>query len=100
MLILGTEICHLGLFANEGLLSFFVFYEAALIPLIILISRFGSGNQRLRSTIVFCIFTIAGAMPMLCATLYLIQFTENLVIAGGVNMFISFHTFHSETIIL
>src|SRR6185295_13856763 len=64
MLFLTAAI--VGVFTSQDLLCFYVFWEAMLIPLYILIGVWG-GAGRLRATITFVVYTIAGSLLMLAA---------------------------------
>ena len=53
-----------GVFASQDLLLFYVFFEAMLIPLYVLVGVWG-GAGRLTATIKFVIYTMAGSLLML-----------------------------------
>src|SRR5207253_8515679 len=55
-----------GVFAAQDLLLFYAFFEAMLIPLYVLIGVWG-GAARLRATITFVVYTVAGSLLMLAA---------------------------------
>jgi NADH-quinone oxidoreductase subunit M len=55
-----------GVFASQDLLLFYVFFEAMLIPLYVLIGVWG-GPRRVRATVTFVIYTMAGSLLMLAA---------------------------------
>jgi NADH-quinone oxidoreductase subunit M len=55
-----------GVFAAQDLLLFYVFFEAMLIPLYVLIGVWG-GARRGRATTTFVIYTMAGSLLMLAA---------------------------------
>ena len=55
-----------GVFSAQDLLLFYVFFEAMLIPLYVLIGVWG-GPGRLGATIKFVIYTMAGSLLMLAA---------------------------------
>jgi NADH-quinone oxidoreductase subunit M len=59
-----------GVFAAQDLLLFYVFWEAMLIPLYVLIGVWG-GPGRLRATLTFVIYTMAGSLLMLAAIIVL-----------------------------
>jgi NADH-quinone oxidoreductase subunit M len=59
-----------GVFAAQDLLLFYVFWEAMLIPLYVLVGVWG-GAGRLRATIVFVIYTMAGSLLMLASIIVL-----------------------------
>src|SRR5262249_33831263 len=58
-----------GVFAAQDLLLFYAFFEAMLIPLYVLIGFWG-GAGRLRATITFVVYTVAGSLLMLAAIIW------------------------------
>src|SRR5205814_7928659 len=61
LLLTGATV---GVFAAQDLLLFYVFWEAMLIPLYVLIGVWG-GAGRLGATLKFVIYTMAGSLLML-----------------------------------
>ncbi|MFX8762568.1 proton-conducting transporter membrane subunit, partial [Acinetobacter baumannii] len=57
-----------GLFAARDLLVFYLFFEAALIPALLMLFFYG-GEGRIRAIYTFLLFTLAGSLPMLAAIL-------------------------------
>jgi NADH-quinone oxidoreductase subunit M len=55
-----------GVFASQDLLLFYVFFEAMLIPLYVLIGVWG-GPRRVQATVTFVIYTMAGSLLMLAS---------------------------------
>jgi len=72
-----------GVFTAQDLLVFYVFFEAMLIPIYVLIGVWG-GPRRLRATATFVIYTMAGSLLMLAAIIVfgLSQDTFSLVDSG------------------
>ncbi len=72
-----------GVFTAQDLLVFYVFFEAMLIPLYVLIGVWG-GPRRLRATATFVIYTMAGSLLMLASIVAfgLSQGTFSLVDSG------------------
>ena len=68
--LLALETAMLGTFAALDLVLFYVFWEAMLIPMYVLIGVFGSDN-RIYATVKFFVFTFAGSVLMLIAILFL-----------------------------
>ncbi|WP_038055949.1 complex I subunit 4 family protein [Thermus amyloliquefaciens] len=58
----------LGLFAARDLLVFYLFFEAALIPALLMLFLYG-GEGRVKALYTFLLFTLAGSLPMLAAIL-------------------------------
>jgi NADH-quinone oxidoreductase subunit M len=83
-----------GVFSAQDLLLFYVFFEAMLIPLYVLIGVWGGQNAR-SATIKFVIYTMTGSLLMLVAivALGLTQGTFDLTqmgTSGSVVMFLGF----------
>lgn len=72
-----------GVFAAQDLLLFYVFFEAMLIPLYVLVGVWG-GPQRVKATVTFVIYTMAGSLLMLAAVVAfgVSQGTFSLVSSG------------------
>ena len=64
MLLLTAAL--VGVFCAQDLLLFYVFWEAMLIPLYLLVGVWG-GEGRQRATLLFVIYTMAGSLLMLAA---------------------------------
>ena len=69
-LMLLMETAMLGVFVALDLFLFYVFWEASLIPMALLIGRWG-GERRVYAAIKFFLFTMAGSALMLVATIVL-----------------------------
>jgi NADH-quinone oxidoreductase subunit M len=72
-----------GVFTAQDLLLFYVFFEAMLIPIYVLIGVWG-GPGRVRATAIFVIYTMAGSLLMLASIVVfgLSQGTFSLVDSG------------------
>jgi len=68
MLLLTSAL--VGVFAAQDYLLFYVFWEAMLIPLYVLVGVWG-GPGRLRATLMFFIYTMAGSLLMLASIIVL-----------------------------
>ena len=55
-----------GMFSSQDLLLFYVFFEAMLIPLYVLVGVWG-GPARVKATVTFVIYTMAGSLLMLAS---------------------------------
>ena len=69
-LLLALETGMLGTFLATDLLLFYVFWEAMLIPMYLLIGVWG-GQRRVYAAIKFFLYTMAGSVLMLIAILWL-----------------------------
>jgi NADH-quinone oxidoreductase subunit M len=80
LLLLGSTV---GVFSSQDLLLFYVFFEAMLVPLYVLVGVWG-GAGRLRATFLFIVYTMAGSLLMLVSiiALGLAQGTFDLVEGG------------------
>ncbi len=67
--ILVLETAMIGTFAALDLVLFYVFWEAMLVPMYLLIGIWGSQN-RLYATVKFFVYTFAASVLMLIAILY------------------------------
>jgi len=72
-----------GVFASQDLLLFYVFFEAMLIPIYVLVGVWG-GTNRIRATVIFVIYTMAGSLLMLASIVVfgLSQGTFSLIASG------------------
>jgi NADH-quinone oxidoreductase subunit M len=68
MLLLTSAL--VGVFAAQDYLLFYVFWEAMLIPLYVLVGVWG-GAGRLRATLMFFIYTMVGSLLMLASIVVL-----------------------------
>ena len=69
-MLLVMETAMLGVFAALDFVLFYVFWEAMLIPMYLLIGVWGGAN-RLYAAIKFFLYTLAGSMLLLVAILVL-----------------------------
>jgi NADH-quinone oxidoreductase subunit M len=69
-LLLALETGMLGTFLATDLLLFYVFWEAMLIPMYLLIGVWG-GQRRVYAAVKFFLYTMAGSVLMLVAILWL-----------------------------
>jgi NADH-quinone oxidoreductase subunit M len=69
-LSLVLETCILGSFLALDLLLFFVFFEALLVPMFLMIGGWGSG-RRVYAAVKFFLFTMAGSAFLLLGIVYL-----------------------------
>jgi NADH-quinone oxidoreductase subunit M len=72
-----------GVFVSQDLLVFYVFFEAMLIPIYVLVGVWG-GPNRIAATITFVIYTMAGSLLMLASIVAfgLSQGTFSLIDSG------------------
>ncbi len=70
VLMLLMETAMLGVFVSLDLFLFYFFWEASLIPMALLIGRWG-GERRVYAAVKFFLFTMAGSALMLVAAIVL-----------------------------
>nr|YP_010296737.1 NADH dehydrogenase subunit 4 [Bohadschia argus]UMI33343.1 NADH dehydrogenase subunit 4 [Bohadschia argus] len=63
-------------FSSLSILSFFICFEATLIPTLILITRWGANMERIQAGIYFLFYTLFGSLPLLVSIL-IIQSEQN-----------------------
>ena len=79
-LLLFLEGATIGVFTAQDLVLFYVFWEAMLIPIYVLIGVWG-GAGRLGATVKFVIYTIAGSLLMLVAIVLAAMYMLRLISA-------------------
>ncbi|YP_009687359.1 NADH dehydrogenase subunit 4 (mitochondrion) [Pyxicephalus adspersus] len=67
------QLSTLLAFAAADLLTFFIFFEASLIPTLFMITRWGAQERRLTAGYSFSLYTLIGAIPLLIWTLKLYE---------------------------
>jgi NADH-quinone oxidoreductase subunit M len=63
-LMLITESMLMGVFLSMDLLSFYLFFEAVLLPLVLLINGWGNRAEALNASRKFLLYTLVGSVPM------------------------------------
>ncbi len=79
---LALETTVLGVFLATDLLAFYVFFEASLVPMYIIIGIWGGKNRRY-AAVKFFLYTLLGGLLMLVAILSLYGLTAAADPAGG-----------------
>lgn len=70
-------------FSSRNLLSFYFFFEASLIPTILIILGWGYQPERLQAGIYFLFYTLTASLPLLLIINYLFNFYGTLDILEG-----------------
>lgn len=65
-------------FLTTNLFFFYVFFEAVLIPMFLIIGVWGSRERKINAAYYFFLYTLFGSFFLLFGILYLYQLTENL----------------------
>ena len=68
---LFMEVLMIGVFAAQDLLLFYIFFEAGLIPMYLIIGIWG-GDNRIYASYKFFLYTLLGSVLMLIAMLWMI----------------------------
>lgn len=88
-LMLLTQCGLMGVFLAKDALLFYFFWELALIPVYFLCSRWG-GENRIRATFKFFVYTFAGSLLMLTGIIYVYLHTTPRVFEDGTQALHSF----------
>ena len=67
-----TEVLMIGTFAAQDIFLFYIFFEAGLIPMFLIIGIWGGAN-RIYASYKFFLYTLLGSLLMLVAMLYMTQ---------------------------
>lgn len=81
-LMLVTISLLMGVFLAMDLVSFYVFFEAVLIPLVLLIHGWGNGEEPGPASKKFLLFTLAGSIPMVIGLIALAMSPINDATSG------------------
>ncbi len=71
-LVLLLQFAMMGAFLAQDLFLFYLFWEAMLIPMFLMIAIWG-GARRIYATVKFFLYTAFGSILMLAAVIYLVQ---------------------------
>jgi NADH-quinone oxidoreductase subunit M len=67
-----TEVLMIGTFAAQDIFLFYIFFEAGLIPMFLIIGIWGGAN-RIYASYKFFLYTLLGSLLMLIAMMYMVQ---------------------------
>ena len=70
-MVFALQFAMLGTFVAQDLFLFYLFWEAMLIPLFLIIGIWG-GERRIYATLKFVLYTAFGSILMLAAVIYLV----------------------------
>ena len=70
---LMVEVLMLGVFMAQDIFLFYIFFEAGLIPMYLIIGIWG-GQNRIYAAYKFFLYTLLGSVLMLIAILWMVQF--------------------------
>ena len=69
------ETLMLGVFCAQDLFLFYIFFEAGLIPMYLIIGIWG-GEDRIYAAYKFFLYTLLGSVLMLIAMLWMVNFAQ------------------------
>ncbi|WP_442677929.1 NADH-quinone oxidoreductase subunit M [Sphingomonas sp. ASY06-1R] len=75
-MLLLTEALMLGVFAAQDMFLFYIFFEAGLIPMYLIIGIWG-GQERIYASYKFFLYTLLGSVLMLIAMLWMANFAHS-----------------------
>ena len=76
---LFLETVMIGMFASVDILLFYIFFEAVLIPMYLIIGIWG-GDRRIYASFKFFLYTLLGSVLMLIAIVVIYQLTNSMSI--------------------
>ncbi len=77
---LFLETVMIGMFASVDILLFYIFFEAVLIPMYLIIGIWG-GDRRIYASFKFFLYTLLGSVLMLIAIVVIYKLTNSMSIA-------------------
>jgi NADH-ubiquinone oxidoreductase chain 4 len=73
--LLSIEFFLFGVFTILDLLGFYIFYEAILIPMILIIGIYGARKEKITAAYYFFFYTLIGSILMLLGIIYIYNIT-------------------------
>jgi NADH-quinone oxidoreductase subunit M len=80
------QYCILNVFLAKDLFTFFIFFEATLLPMILIIGSLGPGDRRIKANYYFIFYTLVGSILLLFSILVI------YVEKGTVNFLLLFNS--------
>lgn len=71
MNLILIEICLFGIFSILDILIFYVFFEAILVPMFLIIGLWGSRERKIRAVYLFFFYTLASSVLLLVGIFYI-----------------------------
>ena len=88
---LFLETVMIGMFASIDILLFYIFFEAVLIPMYLIIGIWG-GNRRIYASFKFFLYTLLGSVLMLIAIIVMYRNTSSMSIEFLQGNYFSYNT--------
>jgi len=89
LLLFVTEICLINVFSVLDLFFFYIFFEAVIIPMFIIIGIWGSRLRRIVAAFRFFLYTLLGSVIMLLGIIYI------FVVIGSLNLYVLYNVYFS-----
>lgn len=70
-LLIILQITLVITFSATELIIFYILFESTLVPTLIIITRWGNQNERIKAGLYFLFYTLVGSLPLLIALIYL-----------------------------
>lgn len=99
-LVFGLAFILMVSFLTSNFLIFYFFFEASLIPTLLIITGWGFQPERLQAGIYFILYTLTASLPLLAAIFYYYIKTGSLRMFTGWEMFIDERVFRGFLISL
>ena len=71
MLYLIVEIFLFSVFTVLDLILFYIFFEASLVPLFVIVGIWGGSNIRIRAAILLFLYTLSGSLFILLSIVFI-----------------------------
>jgi proton-translocating NADH-quinone oxidoreductase chain M len=89
---IGMELLFIGVFSILDLLGFYIFFEAVLIPMFLIIGVWGAREEKIRASYYFFFYTLVGSVLMLLSIFYIYYITGSTDYLTVLNYEIDFET--------
>ena len=101
-MVLLVQFAMMGTFVAQDLFLFYLFWEAMLVPMFLLIGIWG-GDRRIYATMKFVLYTAFGSILMLAAMIYLVyalQRTSGLISFAFTDLYTARLPLHTQSLLL
>lgn len=101
-MVLFVQFAMMGTLVAQDLFLFYIFWEAMLIPMFLLIGIWG-GARRIYATVKFVLYTAFGSILMLAALIYLVyslQQTSGIISFAFTDLYTAALPFRAQTLLL
>jgi NADH:ubiquinone oxidoreductase subunit 4 (subunit M) len=81
ILLFLTELALVNVFAVTEIFYFYIFFEAVLIPMFLIIGIYGSRQEKISAAYHFFLYTLLGSLVFLLSIIYIVRITGSTNIA-------------------